>query len=228
MRPRAAISWSGGKDSYLALHRVHASFDVVAMVTMFSEDGARSRSHGLRPELVEAQADRLSVRLFSGRGSWDTYEAGFRAALASAKALGISHVIFGDIMYDSNLEFPHRVCAAEGLAPVEPLFGESTTGLYREFVATGADARIVTVKDGVLDLSWLGRRLTSSLLHELQAAGVDPCGEHGEYHTIVLDAPLFTDPVDVVFGDSVLRSSCWVIDVLSDVLSDVSSDASSR
>ena len=98
-------------------------------------------------------------------------------------------------MYESNREFPERVCAAEGLIPVEPLWGESTDRLYREFVLTGADARIVTVRDGVLDPSWLGRRLTLDLLTDITAAGVDPCGEHGEYHTVVVDAPAFSSPI---------------------------------
>jgi uncharacterized protein (TIGR00290 family) len=213
MNPRAAISWSGGKDSYLALHRMHAAFDVVAMVTMFSEDGARSRSHGLRPEILDAQASRLGIPLFAGRGSWTTYEAGYRTVLSQAAAIGVSHVIFGDIMCDSNLEFPRRVCAGEGLTPVEPLFGESTTDLYREFVATGADARIVTVREDILDPSWLGRRLTLGLLTELTALGVDPCGEFGEYHTVILNAPLFSAPVNVEPGEQVTRSGCLAIDL---------------
>ena len=96
-------------------------------------------------------------RSVTGLGSWATYEAGYRRALADARALGITHVIFGDIMYESNREFPERVCAAEGLIAVEPLWGEPTDALYREFVQTGADARIVTVRDGMLDPSWLGR-----------------------------------------------------------------------
>ena len=129
MRPRTAISWSGGKDSYLALHRSVADYDVVTMVTMFAEDGARSRSHGLRPEVLQAQADRLGLPLFPGRGSWETYEAGYRAALAGAKSLGITHVVFGDIMYESNRAFPERVCAAEGLTAVEPLWNEPTATL---------------------------------------------------------------------------------------------------
>jgi uncharacterized protein (TIGR00290 family) len=213
MLPRTAISWSGGKDSYLALHRLHAAYDVVAMVTMFSEDGARSRSHGLRPEILQAQADRLSIPLLAGRGSWATYEAGFRSVLASARSLGVSHVIFGDIMYDSNLEFPYRVCAAEGLTPLEPLFGESTADLYDEFVATGADARIVTVREDVLDASWLGRRLTLDLLPELAALGIDPCGEHGEYHTVVVNAPLFSSPLTVSFGDQARHGGCVALDL---------------
>jgi diphthine-ammonia ligase len=213
MIPRAAISWSGGKDSYLALHRAQSQFDVVAMVTMFSEDGERSRSHGLRPAVLEAQADRLGLQLVTGHGSWVTYEAGYRDALSRVRALGVTHVVFGDIMYDSNLEFPGRVCAAEGLTPVEPIFGEPTPALYREFVATGADARIVTIRDNVLDPSWLGRRLTLDLLPELDAKGADPCGEHGEYHTVVLDAPLFAGPIAVDFGEHVLRGGCWAVDL---------------
>jgi diphthine-ammonia ligase len=214
MKPRAAVSWSGGKDSYLALHRSQSSYDVVALVTMFDEHGTRSRSHGLRPEMLEAQAHRLGLPICVGRGSWATYEDGYLQALRDARALGVSHVIFGDIMYDSNRAFPERVCAASGLTAVEPLWGEPTATLYQEFVLTGADARIVTVRDSVLGSSWLGRRLTSSLLAELVAAGADPCGEHGEYHTVVVDAPAFSSPIDFVPLDRVARDGCWALDLV--------------
>ena len=213
MKPRAAVSWSGGKDSYLALHRSRSSYDVVAMITMFNEDGTRSRSHGLRPEILEAQANRLGLRMCSGRGSWATYEDGYLRVLEDACALDISHVIFGDIMYDANREFPERVCAARGLIAVEPLWGEPTDRLYREFVLTGADARIVTVRESVLDQSWLGRRLTLDLLAGLEAAGSDPCGEHGEYHTVVVDAPAFSNPIELVPLEYVSRSGCWALDL---------------
>jgi len=212
MKPRTAISWSGGKDSYLALHRCRSSYDVVAMITMFNDDGSRSRSHGLRPEIVRAQADRLGLPLFAGRGSWATYESGYRQALADARTLDITHVIFGDIMYESNRAFPERVCAAQGLVAVEPLWNEPTDMLFREFVGTGADARIVTVRDGVVDSSWLGRRLSLDLLDEVRVLGIDACGEHGEYHTVVLDAPLFSSPLTVRWGDRILSSGCWAID----------------
>jgi uncharacterized protein (TIGR00290 family) len=183
---------------------------------MFDEEGTRSRSHGLRPQILEAQADRLGLPLCKGHGSWATYEDGYMRALLDARALGVSHVIFGDIMYDSNREFPERVCAASGLVAVEPLWGEPTAGLYREFVATGADARIVTVRDTVLDASWLGRRLTLDLLPQLVAAGADVCGEHGEYHTVVVDAPGFSSPIDLVPLDHVARHGCWSLDYCID------------
>ena len=213
MKPRTAISWSGGKDSYLALDRGRADFDVVALITMFGEDGSRSRSHGLRPEILDAQANRLGLPLFAGRGSWATYESDYRQALDDAQALDITHVIFGDIMYESNRAFPERVCAAHGLTAVEPLWNEPTDSLFREFVATGADARIVTLRDGVVDRAWLGRRLTLDLLADIKATTIDPCGEHGEYHTVVVDAPLFSSPLRVSFGEQVLRHGCWVVDV---------------
>ena len=215
MKPRTAISWSGGKDSYLALHRSQSSCDVVALITMFNDDGSRSRSHGLRPEILRAQADRLGLPLFAGHGSWTTYESGYRRALHEARALDISQVIFGDIMYESNRAFPERVCALEGLVAIEPLWNEPTDSLFREFVGTGADARIVTVRDGVIDSSWLGRPLTLDLLEEITALGIDACGEHGEYHTVVLDAPLFSSPLSVRWGERILRSGCWAIDTES-------------
>jgi uncharacterized protein (TIGR00290 family) len=216
VKPRAAVSWSGGKDSYLALHRSLSQFDIVAAVTMFNDDGTRSRSHGLRPEVIAAQTQRLGLRHVRGCASWSTYEDAYRAALRELRALEITHVIFGDIMYESNRTFPERVCAAEGLTAVEPLWGESTARLYREFIATGATAYIVTVRGDRLSPDWLGRPLTIEMLPAFEALAVDACGEHGEYHTVVVAAPLFTTPLDVAIGTTVAHDGCWAIDLVLD------------
>jgi uncharacterized protein (TIGR00290 family) len=210
------VSWSGGKDSYLALHRSLSQFDIVAAITMFNDDGTRSRSHGLRPDVIAAQTRRLGLRHVRGCASWSTYEDAYRAALRELRSLDITHVIFGDIMYESNRVFPERVCAAERLTAVEPLWGESTNALYREFIATGATARIVTVRGDRLSPDWLWRSLTIELLPALEALGVDPCGEHGEYHTVVVDAPLFSAPLEVTTGTTVAHDGCWAIDLLVD------------
>src|SRR5471032_1331017 len=101
-RPRAAVSWSGGKDCCLALHRAWPDFNVVAAVTMFNEDESRSRSHGLRPDVIRAQAARLGLEVLTGRVDWPTYEIGFRGALVELAARGITHVIFGDIFGDDH------------------------------------------------------------------------------------------------------------------------------
>ncbi len=104
-KPRAAISWSGGKDSLAALAAVRDRLDVVAALTMFDEGGERSRSHGLRPELIEAQADRLGLRPVSARCAWDTYDAAFRDALVPLAAEGITHVVFGDLVFSEHREW---------------------------------------------------------------------------------------------------------------------------
>jgi hypothetical protein len=101
-KPKAAVSWSGGKDSYLALHRTADLFNVQAFLTMFTEDGTRSRSHGLRPEVLARQSRLLNLPLISGRGSWTTYEEEFKRALRELAYDGYSHVIFGDIFLDEH------------------------------------------------------------------------------------------------------------------------------
>jgi uncharacterized protein (TIGR00290 family) len=212
-QPRAAISWSGGKDSCAALHRIHAHYDLVCMITMFDEDAARSRSHGLRPEIVAAQAERLGLRRISGRCSWPGYDAAFSGALLEAKADGVTHVIFGDILFEEHRAWAQSQCAAHGLTAVEPLFGCSTRTLFNEWTASGADAIIVTVRAGYLDASWLGRPLRSDMLDELTRLNVDPCGERGEYHTVVINSPLFSSPLAVVHGPQVLRSGCHALDL---------------
>jgi uncharacterized protein (TIGR00290 family) len=212
-KPRAAISWSGGKDCCAALQRTHLTYDVVAMVTMCDEAAARSRSHGLRPEILDAQAERLGLRRVSRGCTWPTYDAAFRDALGELVRDGITHAIFGDILFDEHRRWAEEMCAAHGLTAVEPLFGSSTTALFEEWTASGADAIIVTVRAELLDATWLGRPLRREMLAELTRLGVDPCGERGEYHTLVTDSPLFSRPLTLQYGSSVERSGCWALDV---------------
>ena len=213
VKPRAAISWSGGKDCCTALLRTHHDFDVVATVTMFAEDGQRSRSHGLRPDIIAAHAQRLGVMSLVGRCSWTTYTEEYVRMLDAAVALGVTHVIFGDIMGDAHRAWDTRVCAAHGLSPVLPLWGEPTRTLVEEFIASGSSAVIVTARAAHLDASWLGRTITLDAVRELEALGVDPCGELGEYHTLVTDTPLFDTPLEVSFGAREMHSECWALDV---------------
>ena len=213
MKPRAAISWSGGKDCCTAMLRTHQGFDVVAMLTMFTEDGQRSRSHGLRPEVVEAHARRLGVTSLTRRCSWSTYTDEYCGMLGEAAAVGVTHVIFGDIMGDAHRAWDERVCAAHGLSPVLPLWGESARVLPRALIFYYRLAIIVTARSARLDQAWLGRRIDADAVRELETLGIDPCGEYGEYHTLVTDTPLFTAPLAVEFGSREMHSECWTLDV---------------
>lgn len=216
VKPRAAISWSGGKDSCAALLRVLDQFDIVSMVTMFDEQAVRSRSHGLRPEVIAAQARRLGVTQFIGRCTWDTYSAVYQRVLDDVAASGVTHVIFGDIMFDEHRRWAERMCDGSGLTAVEPLWGESTDTLFDEWIASGADARIVTARAEFLDETWLGRSLSAGMAADFVRLGVDKCGERGEYHTVVTDTTLFSQPLALQHGDVVQHSGCWALDVTPD------------
>jgi uncharacterized protein (TIGR00290 family) len=211
-RPRTAVSWSGGKDCCLALLRAADTHHIVSLVTMFGEDGERSRSHGLTPAVIRAQAERLGVPVYSERCSWATYTDRYVALLAELRQHDVTHVVFGDIMGDSHREWNERVCAAHGLTPVMPLWGEPTARLAREFLARGGEARMVTVRPPLLDESWLGTRLDEAALDRLQALGVDPCGELGEYHTVVTNCPAFSSPLALTPGRPVVSNGCYAID----------------
>jgi diphthine-ammonia ligase len=213
-KPRAAISWSGGKDSLAALAAVQDVLDVVATLTMFDESGERSRSHGLRPELVMAQANRLGLRPVIARCGWDTYDAAFRDALLGLAADGITHVVFGDLVFPEHRKWAEARCAEAGLDAVEPLWGRSTAALFDAFVASGARALLVTVREPWLDQSWLGVPLQASMKDTFALRGIDPCGENGEYHTAVIDSPLFSRPITVTHGAQVRRGECVALDLI--------------
>ena len=211
-KPKAAISWSGGKDCCLAMMRAAETHDIVAMVTMFGEDGSRSRSHGLRPAVVAAQAERLGIPGYVERCTWPTYTDRFVDLIAHARVHDITHVIFGDILGDPHRAWNERVCGQHGLIPVMPVWGEPTRLLAQEFIERGGEARFVTVRPPQLDASWLGRVLDEGALHELEALGVDPCGELGEYHTVVINCPAFSSPLTLQAGRQVESGGCLALD----------------
>jgi diphthine-ammonia ligase len=191
-RHRALVSWSGGKDCCLASHRTKDTCETVGLITMLTEDGTRSRSHGLRPEVLHAQAAALGLPLLTARTSWDLYEAEFIKLLGAAcRQVRATHVIFGDVFPEAHRQWAERVCRACQLTAVEPLWAEPTASLVREFVGLGGEATIITVRDDVLDSSWLGTWLDDAAIAELVTLGVDPCGENGEFHTFVTHFPGF-------------------------------------
>ncbi len=190
-------SWSGGKDSYLALSRAVAGGGrLSALLTMLCEDGRSTHSHGLPVSLVQRQADSLGVPLVTRAASWADYEAAFLDALAELRDhVGVAVGVFGDIDLQPHRDWVERVCAIAGLEPCLPLWLEPRRSLLDELLGAGVVATIVAVDTARLDPRFLGAHLDRALIPELEAAGVDACGEEGEFHTLVTDAPLFRGPV---------------------------------
>ncbi|HJV63098.1 MAG TPA: diphthine--ammonia ligase [Albitalea sp.] len=189
------FSWSGGKDSMLALHRaLDAGHRVEAVLAMFDETGERSRSHALPPSLMQAQADALGIPLVMRRATWASYEAVFREQLRAFAAQGITHGVFGDIDLQAHRDWEEAVCAAAGITPVLPLWQQPRRALVDELLALGYRARVVCVDARFLGKAFCGREFDAGFIADLPA-GVDACGENGEFHTFVFDGPRFTHPV---------------------------------
>ena len=191
----AFFSWSGGKDSMLALHRaLAAGWRVEALLAMFDEAGERSRSHAIAPQLMRSQADALGIPLVIGQAGWTNYEAVFTELLQRFAAQGFSHGLFGDIDLQAHRDWEEKVCAAAGLRAELPLWREPRRALVDELLALGYRARVVCVDARVLDARFCGREFDASFLADLPE-GVDACGENGEFHTFVFDGPRFAWPV---------------------------------
>lgn len=207
-------SWSGGKDSALSLHEaVTAGALPRLLVTMMTEAGDRSRSHGLSRKVMQAQADAVGVPMRFGCASWATYEPEFRSLVAGAVAEGIGVGVFGDIDLDDHREWAQTVCDRAGASAWHPLWRWERAAVVERVLEAGFEPVIVAVKDGVLPESLLGRVIDDGVIAVFEQSGVDLAGEQGEYHTVVVDGPIFHHPVDVVAGERSLRDGVWYVDL---------------
>lgn len=207
-------SWSGGKDSCLALYRAcQAGAKPARLLTMLAEDGIRSRSHGLMREVLQVQASRLGIPLLAPTAAWSAYEAVFTDALHQLKKEGVQAGVFGDIDFSPHREWDERVCAATGMTLCLPLWECSKLELLDQFLAVGFKAMIVTVKEEKLGREFLGRIIDREIIGEFQHKVIDPCGENGEYHTVVVDGPLFSAPLLLDAGGTVIRSGSCMLEV---------------
>jgi diphthine-ammonia ligase len=207
-------SWSGGKDSCLALYRaVTAGAEPKSLFSMLREDGARSRSHGLPCEVLQAQAASLGIPLVTKTASWSDYESVFIAALQELRVDGVEAGVFGDIDIGDHRLWEEKVCGAAGIEAYLPLWKAPRLALLGEFLLLGFEATIVTVNSEKLDKAYLGRVIDLELVKEFVRLGIDPSGEEGEYHTVVTDGPIFSAPVRLKTGERVLYDGYWFLDV---------------
>lgn len=207
-------SWSGGKDSCLALYRaVRQGGSPSCLLTMFAEDGGRSRSHGLSRDIIEAQAEAMAIPSITARAGWSDYEQVFLAQIAALKEQGLADGVFGDIDLEPHRSWVERVCAEHAVTPHLPLWQAARRELLHEFIAAGFLALIVVVDRKRLDETFLGRRLDGQTVTDLEAAGVDACGEEGEFHTLVFDGPLFSSALHLRPGGIVRREGYSFLEI---------------
>jgi uncharacterized protein (TIGR00290 family) len=212
------MSWSGGKDSCVALHELQRSggYEIAALLTTVTRDYDRISMHGVRRELLARQAEALGLPLHEvfipASASNEDYEAAMVEALGVHRARGVKTVAFGDLFLEDIRAYRDRMMVQNQMSALYPVWARDTRAFIGDFIDAGFKAVIVCVDLAVLDASFAGRAIDAELLSALPA-GVDPCGENGEFHTFVFDGPNFSLPVHISIGERVTRGSFCFCDL---------------
>lgn len=216
---KVALSWSSGKDSAWTLHvlRQQPDVQVAALITTFNSEADRVAMHAVRRALAEAQAERTGLPLWAVELPWpcsnEEYEHRMHAVCQQAKDAGITVIAFGDLFLEDVRKYRIRQLEGSGLAPLFPLWQIATDRLSRQMIAGGVKAKITCVDPSKLAKTFAGRDYDVKLLEDLPPE-VDPCGENGEFHTFVYDAPVFASAIGVRTGEVVERDGFMFADVL--------------
>jgi uncharacterized protein (TIGR00290 family) len=219
VRPKAWLAWSSGKDSAWALHTVRQAgeFDVVALLTTVNRTHSRVAMHAVRESLLETQAAAAGLPLLQvpipSPCPNEIYEQAMSEAMKRAQSEGVGHVIFGDLFLEDVRAYRERQLAKCGMTPLFPLWGRDTRQLAQDMLAGGLSAFLTCVDPRQLDRAFAGRRFDKELLAALPRH-VDPCGEHGEFHTFTNAGPMFRVEIPVAAGEIVERDGFVFADLL--------------
>ena len=218
MKP-VLISWSGGKDSCLALHEIQKSsnYRIAALLTTITREYDRVSMHGVRRVLLERQAASLGLPLhqvlISKGANNEEYEREMVHAFSEYQQNGIDTVVFGDLFLEEIRAYRDQFLANHTMKGLYPVWQRNTTDLIKEFIGLGFKAVVSCVDSQTLDKSFAGKTIDQDFLSSLPAM-VDPCGENGEFHTFVYDGPSFAKPVNFSIGEIVLRDRFWFCDLV--------------
>ena len=213
------LSWSGGKDSCIALYEIQRMQDyrVAALLTTLTRDYDRISMHGVRRELLEKQASSLGLPLhqifISKDATNEEYELKMGEAFSVYREQGIVSIVFGDLFLEDIRTYREQFLARHNMRGLFPVWKRETSKFIEEFIALGFRAVVTCVDSQILDRSFAGRIIDEAFVSTLPH-DVDPCGENGEFHTFVFDGPNFSRPVRFAIGEAVLRGSFWFRDLL--------------
>lgn len=195
---RVFVSWSGGKDSYLALLLAREKGLNAACLLSFVDSDGYSRSHGLKTSILEQQAGALELPLETETVTWESYEEGFeRAVKRILEERGISGGVFGDINLCEHRRWVEKMCKRCEISYNLPLWQMEERKVSEELIRRGGRALLVAIRSDLIDRRWLGRVMDAEYIDYCEEMGISPCGEGGEAHTLVIDGPLFSKPLSL-------------------------------
>jgi diphthine-ammonia ligase len=220
---KAFVSWSGGKDCCMAAYMAGLQgFSLQYLVNMVTQDGLRSSSHGISAACIKLQAEAMQIPILQNPATRESYESVLTGAMARLKAEGVETGIFGDIDFNAHREWIDRVCGQAGITPLLPLWLKNQEQLALGFIEAGFTSIIVAVRADLLGPEWLGRVFDAMFLKDLAAFNRDitPCGEAGEFHSLVINGPLFKKRLEITKSAVERRDNHWFFNILKCGLAD--------
>jgi len=206
-------SWSGGKDCCLAYYKaILNGYDISYLVNFISKENRRVSFHGTEARLIQLQAEAIGIPLLQKETTKDGYEQEFKEAVRSLIPTGIKGMVFGDIYLIDHGDWVGRVCGDLGIEAVEPLWGIDTEEILADFIDAGFEAVIVSTRSEFIGKEWIGRTVDREFLKYLKDNNFDVCGEHGEYHTLVINGPIFKKRIEIIEGRIISKDNHWILD----------------
>jgi uncharacterized protein (TIGR00290 family) len=208
-------SWSGGKECALATYKaISQGHEVLYLLNFISEDGERSRSHGIKASVLALQAEAIGIPLIQVKTSWENYEENFKKVVRELRNKGIEGGVFGDIDIADHREWVERVCSEVGIKALSPLWGIKPEKLIEELLKLKFKAIVVATR---LEEAFLGKVLDKALVRQISKLGSHPCGENGEYHTFVTEGPIFRKTLKVTRGERKKRDNVWLWEISAEL-----------
>ena len=196
---------------YLALGQ---GYKISHLVNFISQEFKRVSFHGTEARLIQLQSQAIGIPLLQKETTPNGYESEFKEAVKSLLPNGIKGMVFGDIFLDEHREWVERVCGELGIKAVEPLWNKRSEEVLADFIAAGFEAIIVSAKAELIDEDWVGRRVSRDFLNYLKGKNIDVCGENGEYHTLVINGPLFKRRIEIIETRTINRNNYWFLDTV--------------
>ena len=208
-------SWSGGKDSCFACYQaIREGYDVSHLLNFISKEYQRVSFHGTEARLIQLQAEAIGIPLLQKETTWNGYEQEFKDAVRSLIPDGVTGMVFGDIYLQEHRDWVERVCGELGIEAIEPLWGQDPERVLLDFIDAGFEATIVSAKSALFDDKWIGQKLDREFLSHLKDNSIDLCGENGEYHTFVIDGPMFQKRIKITKSQPIMRDDHWFLDTI--------------
>jgi len=209
-------SWSGGKDSCFACYEaMRQGYTVSRLVNFISKEFQRVSFHGTEAKLIEVQSQAVGIPLLQKETTREGYEQEFKEAVRGLIPSSLKGMVFGDIYLQEHKDWVERVCAELEIEAVEPLWGRNPGDVLSGFIGSGFEAVVVSAQAKFIGEEWIGHRVDSDFVDYVKQKDIDVCGENGEYHTLVVDGPIFRSRIEITQRRTINRDGYWFLDTSS-------------